>query len=196
MEIKDSIIIGDRLPISVEIPKDTKDLITACWNDSPKIRPTFAQILERLTVVNVILPNSSYHHPGAPKTAGIQLATERMFWKKPKTSKKMLLLILAFVLIVLVAGGIGLAVSLSSNKSALTTPTAETSHTTKTTSSVLSPSPSLTPKFPALCVANAEPEELQTNCSTKNPVFSNYAGTGLAGSQDGTILGAATFNMP
>ena len=184
------------MPIAAEIPKDTQDLIADCWNDSPKIRPSFAEILERLTVTNLISPNSSKHRPGAPKSASIQVATGTMFWKRPKTSKKMLLLILVVVLIVLVAGGIGLYVSLSSNKSSSTTPTLETSNIPATTSPPSSPTSRPTLKFPALCVANAEPEELQTNCSTTNPILSNYAGTGVAGRQDGSIDVAATFTKP
>ena len=129
MEIKDAIKAGDRLPISGEILQDAKDLITDCWNDSPKIRQTFAQILERLTGSNAVMPNSSTHSIGAPKYAEIKPSTGRTSPRRRNVSKKIWLLILAFVLIVVVAGGIGLYVSLSSikaNISSFTTLAVET----------------------------------------------------------------------
>ena len=110
----------------------------------------------------------------------------------------MKLLILAFILFfILVAGGIGVYFYITANKAGTEsqsqtvpppTPTATTLSEAQTTSAAL--------QFPAICVKGAKPTSLPTNCTTTNPVVSDYAGTGYAGSQQGSRLTAASFNRP
>ena len=58
IEIKDSIKDGERLPIEEYVAEDTKNLITECWDDNPKLRPTFSEILTRLKEHAIMLKPS------------------------------------------------------------------------------------------------------------------------------------------
>ena len=55
LEVRDSIREGERLPISDDVTKGMKKLITSCWAPNPKHRLDFKEILETLSSLDASL---------------------------------------------------------------------------------------------------------------------------------------------
>ena len=160
LEIKDSIKNGDRLPISEDVPDKAKSLIAHCWNGSPRGRPAFAEILDRLqqAVPDDVTRKTSSKSPTSPKLDAKSQSKKdkKTFQKKQVISKRMLMIGLAFFVLVLLGTGIGVLVATLSSKSTADVPdirleTVTTYPTKITTSTSTSKTISRTP-FPTATI--------------------------------------------
>jgi hypothetical protein len=58
-EVEDAVLAGERPPIPMDCREDYKHLITACWHNNPKERPTFKEILNNLRYIQSTLRNQA-----------------------------------------------------------------------------------------------------------------------------------------
>ena len=220
LEIRDSIKNGERLPIDSKISQALKNLITSTWEQNPRARPSFPGILKYLqayispegdckALPDTILMNTialpriaqlesslelSSHLAVIKKAGGTPNVKGSTLQRGSKFSHRKKLIILAFILIILASGGVGVYFYTTSNKAGSESQSSSPGSTIPT-STPTSGAP-ITLPFPAVCAKDVKPTSLPTNCAIQNPVVSDYAGTGYAGGQDGSRLTAATFNYP
>ena len=119
-EIKDSIKDGDRLPIDELVPSDLKGLISDCWEDNPKNRPTFGEILERLSEPSNDIRQQKIYSGGQVKKVGKPIAPSRKYLQTEvnnmQRKNKIQLLFVAVLALLLIGGAVGVGLYLSSNK--------------------------------------------------------------------------------
>ena len=53
MAIKDLLVEGERLGCPVRCPADIYELVQTCWRENPQVRPTFAEIHQKLQLVSL-----------------------------------------------------------------------------------------------------------------------------------------------
>ena len=143
-EIKDSIKDGDRLPIADFVASKAKTLIAECWQDNPKQRPTFAEIVKRLAgQINILEPSENIGSEFQLASKSIGKSKKRKSDKdenlvKRKTPNRLLLAVLAVLILVLIGGGVGIFLYINSlNKSVeIPSPTTTTAFSTKSTTAV------------------------------------------------------------
>ena len=143
LEIRDAIKNGDRLVISEQVSLEIGGLITDCWNPNPKLRPSYAQILSRLKLpLNTVTEEDLGKIVETQKTRKLSVNDAKPAPKKKDVSKRMLIFALGFTSLLLLVGGIFIAVYLNSSKSAAQDLTEHFS--TQTTASAGQTSPSTT----------------------------------------------------
>jgi hypothetical protein len=59
-EVLQAVLNGDRLPPITKCPQAFRDLMSECWRDAPKMRPTIAHLHRRTTAItNGLLSGST-----------------------------------------------------------------------------------------------------------------------------------------
>lgn len=85
LEIRDSIREGERLSIDERVPTEIHNLIIDCWNANPKLRPSFAEVLDRFRTssdvtkkANAVLKSekSMHSNPMSADSTPTKLATK------------------------------------------------------------------------------------------------------------------------
>jgi sugar lactone lactonase YvrE len=145
MEIKDSIKNGERLPVEADVPPEFQNLITLCWHDNPKRRPSFAEILEKLADPYGATMSSKAFSIGMSTKASKRPTTGKYYPKRQGVYQRMFIVTLAFFLLVLIAAGVAIYVLVDSNKSAVLDPLEIISTTTVL---LIAPQTSSTPIIP------------------------------------------------
>jgi hypothetical protein len=130
VEIKDSIKNGDRLPVDALVPPEFKKIISSSWNDNPKKRPTFAEILKKLLDPARITLKTQQVVVSA-------LSTKPPIKKRLGASKKLVLVILAFIVVVIIAASVIVYFLVNGNKSSTDGTSAAPLATTRSESSYI-----------------------------------------------------------